>query len=147
MADLDFYRTDDDGFVMSIGDVPAKVSGNRALANRFQLTFLTASRRFLLGDTVVIDNFAGDAEKYINRPQSLNDLQGIATSVATAVDKTVQSLISDQPDTLPNTEKISKAELVSIDIVDGVVVAVIRIYPVEAEAYDDLVFNFPILSI
>jgi len=147
MADIDFFRTDDESFTVSLGDNPQKISGNRSLVNRFEIIFLTTSRRFLWGGSVVIDDFAGDADKYINRPQSLNDLQGIATSVATAIDKTVQSLKSDQPDTLPNTEKLDRAELSSIDIVEGIVYATIRVFPVEVEFYDALVFNFPIRSV
>ena len=147
MADLDFFRTNDESFTVSLGDNPQKISGNRSLVNRFEIVFLTTSRRFLWGGQVVIDEFSGDADKYINRPQSLNDLQGIATSVATAIDKTVQSLKSDQPDILPNTEKLDRAELASIDIVESVVYATIRVFPVEVEFYDDLVFNFPIRSV
>ena len=147
MADLDFHKTDDDVFTVSFGDSPSKVTGNRALVNRFEVVFLTTSRRFLWGQKVVIDEFAGDADKYINRPQSLNDLQGIATSVATAVDKTVEAILGDQPDVLPNTEKLSRAEMVSIDIIEGIVYATIRVFPVEVEFYDSLIFNFPIRSV
>jgi hypothetical protein len=148
MADLDFYRTDDEGFTISLGDSPKKVYGNRALVNRFEIVFLTTSRRYLLGgDRVVIDGFAGDAEKYINKPQALNDLQGIATSVSTAIDKTVKAILEDQPDSVPMTERLDSAELMSIDIVEGVVVAVIKINPVEVEFYDSLTFNFPIKTV
>jgi hypothetical protein len=147
MADLDFYRTNDDTFTVSFGDTPAKVRGNRWLVNRFEIVFLTTSRRFLLGERVVIDQFAGDADKYINRPQALNDIQGIATSVATAVDTTVAAIRSDEPDSLPNTEKLRSAEMASIDIIDSIVHATIRVIPVEVEFYDGLVFNFPIRSV
>lgn len=145
MSDIDIITDLREGFSIELGDNPQAVSGNRALLNRFEITFLTKTRRFLWGDQIVVDNYGGDANKFINRPQVLNDIQGISAAVETAMDQTVQSMIGDQPDSVPDTEKIERAELLSVDVVNDLVVASIRVYPVEVEPYVDLVFNLPII--
>lgn len=145
MADIDFITDITGQFQISLGDNPQAVTGNRALLNRFEITFLTKTRRFREGDTLVVDNYGGDADKFINRPQVLNDIQGIAAAVETAVDQTVQSLLSDQPDTIPDTEKLDRAELLDVSVQNDVIVASIRVHPVEVESYEDLMFNLPII--
>jgi len=142
--DIDFITDLREGFAISLGDNPQAVSGNRALVNRFELTFLTKRRQFILGNKYVADTYGGDASKFINRPQVLNDMQSISASITTAIDQTVQSILDDQPAEIPETEKLESAELISLDITDDVVVAVIQVNPVEVESYDDLRFNLPI---
>jgi hypothetical protein len=148
MADIDFITDLSDGtFKIALGDNPKAVVGNRALVNRFELTFLTASRLFILGNKYVTDDFAGNAYKFINQPQVLNNLQSISAAIATAVDLTVQSILDDQPATIPDTEKLLSAELSSLDIVDSMINAVIQINPVEAESYEVLKLNLPIIRV
>ena len=143
--DLDFTTDLTSSFEISLGDNPQTVSGNRALVNRFEIILLTKTRRYALSDgTVTVDNFGGDADKYINRSNVLNDPQSIAASVETAIQQTTRSILSDQPSSIPNTEKLSKAELTSLNVVGDVVFAVIRIYPVETEPYANLVMNLQI---
>lgn len=143
--DIDFHTDISGSFTIGLGDSPRGVSGNRALVNRFEIVFLTKTRRYLLenGD-ITVDNFGGDAQKYINKPHVLNDIQSIASSVTISMEQTVKSILSDQPDSIPNTEKLSRAELLSVDIIGDVVFASIRVYPVEVEAYEQLVMNLPI---
>lgn len=147
MADIDFITDLTGQFQISLGDNPQAVTGNRALVNRFEITFLTKTRRFRQGTELVVDNFGGDADKFINRPQVLNDIQGIAAAVETAVDQTVQSILSDQPPSIPDTEKLDRAELLDVSVVNDVIVASIRVYPVEVEPYTDLMFNLPIIRV
>jgi len=148
MADIDFITDLSGGsFTVSLTDNPDKVIGNRALVNRFEITFLTKSRTFIFGNQYVTDPYAGNAQKFINQPQVLNNLQGISSSIATAIDLTVQSMLNDQPGSLPDTEKISRAELISLDVVDGSISAVIQITPVETESYDALRLNLPIIKV
>ena len=145
--DIDFNTDLTNQFEITLSDNPRKVSGNRALVNRFEITLLTKTRRFLLGDEqVVADTFGGDADKYINRPHVLNDLQSIAAAVETSMKQTVKSILSDQPDGLPNTEKLNSAELTSVDLNGDTVYAVIRIYPVEIEPFSQLELNLPIIK-
>lgn len=145
MADIDFV-TDltDGGFAIAIEDSPQAVSGNRALVNRFELTFLTKTKIFLEGDNYTVDNFGGNAEKFINKPHVLSDIQGIAAAITAAIDATVKSLKDDEVDKTPNTEKILGADLSSIDIVDGIVVARVEVRPIKAENFSALGFLMPI---
>jgi hypothetical protein len=142
--DIDFITDQSGGFNISLTNNPQQVSGNRALLNRFELTFLTTRRLYNLGDTVVQDNFGGDARKFIQTPKVLSDSQGISAAISIAIDQTVESLKNDEPAGLPNTEKLDSAELQSLEIINDIVTAVIKVNPVEAETYDVLQFNLPI---
>ena len=144
--DIDFTTDLRDQFKIGIGDNPQGVDGNRALLNRFEIIFLTKTKTYLFEGKVIVDEFAGDAEKYINRPQVLNDPQSIAGGVTVAVDQTVEAMKADEPEGIPDTEKINSAELINIVIVDDVVFAQIQVHPVEVELYQDLVFNLPIIN-
>ena len=148
MADIDFITDLSSGyFKIVLGDNPGRVTGNRALVNRFELTFMTKTRTFLLGDQYVTDYFGGNAQKFISQPQVLNNLQSISASIATAIDLTVQSILNDQPDSIPDTEKLSSAVLTSLDINEGLISAVIQITPVVTESYDVLKLNLPITRV
>jgi len=144
--DIDFITDLTRQFSIEIGDSPRGVEGNRALLNRFEITFLTKTRRYLLnGDTVIVDTFGGDAAHFISRPQVLNDVQGIAAAMSVAIDKTIESLKGDEPAGLPNTEKLDTARLLDITVGDdGFIYAQVEVLPVEKELFDVLKFNLPI---
>lgn len=144
--DIDFLTDLRDQFKIGIGDNPQNVEGNRALLNRFEITFLTKTKMFLFGDKMVVDEYAGDAEKYINRPQVLNDPQSIAGGITVSIDQTVAAMQGDEPEGIPDTEKIASAELIDIQIIDDVVFARIQVHPIEVELYQGLVFNLPIIK-
>jgi len=144
--DIDFITDLRDQFKIGIGDNPQGIEGNRALLNRFEITFLTKTKMFLFGDKMVVDEYAGDAEKYINRPQVLNDPQSIAGGITVSIDQTVAAMQSDEPEGIPDTEKIASAELIDIQIIDDVVFARIQVSPVEVELYQNMVFNLPIIK-
>lgn len=146
MADIDFITDLSTGeFHITLGDNPGSVTGNRALVNRFEITFMTKTKVFLEGNTFVVDPYGGNAEKFINRPHVLNDLQSISAALVTAMDQTVQSMKGDEPVGIPDTERINSAELVSVDVISGVVTATIKINPVETETMEALMFNLPII--
>ena len=144
MADIDFITDLRGNFQISLTDNPQVVSGNRALLNRFELTLLTKRRKYFSNNKTITDNYGGDAGKFIGIPRIINDNQGIAAAVSAAVDQTVESMKSDEPSNLPDTEKLDKAELTEINIIDDQVFVKIRVYPVETEVYDPLTFNLPI---
>lgn len=147
MADIDFQTDLKDGFFqITLSDNPNAIVGNRALVNRFELTFMTKSRTFILQDEYVTDTYAGNAHKFIGKPQVLNNLQSISAAIATAIDLTVQSMLDDQPGNLPDTEKISSAKLANLNVIDDMISAVIEIVPVETESYDILKLNLPIIK-
>jgi hypothetical protein len=144
--DIDFATDFSDGqFRISLTENPAMVSGNRALVNRFEITFLTKQRQFSYDGGVVIDNYGGDAGKFISKPQVLSDTQSIAASLTVAIQQTVSSMKKDQsPSTMP-TERIANAELISVDVINGIITASIQIFPEEVESYEALKFNLPIV--
>jgi hypothetical protein len=146
MADIDFITDMTEGFQISLTDNPRKVSGNRALLNRFEITFLTERRVFYTDTDKVQDNFGGNANSLIGKPQVLNNLDAIAASITLVMKETVRCMQLDEPNGLPDTEKIEKAELIGIDVIDDIVTAQIRVYPVEAETYSALEFNLPIIK-
>jgi len=145
MADIDFITDLTNGFDVSLGDNPRSVKGNRALLNRFEITLMTSRRQMVYDDKTIIDDFGGDAQKFINQTRVLSDTQGIAAAVDRSVTQTVLSMKRDEPAGLPDTEKIESAEILSIDIVQGVITAKIRVMPVEVESYDLIEFNLPIV--
>ena len=142
--DIDFITDLTNGFNVSLTTSPQQVSGNRALLNRFELTFLTKRREYNLGDTPIQDDFGGDARKFIQTPRVLSDTQGISAAISVAIDQTVESLKNDEPEGLLDTEKLDSAELLSLEIISDIVTAVIQVNPVEVETYDILQFNLPI---
>jgi len=148
MADLDFITDLRSGFSISLTDNPQKVSGNRALLNHFEITFLTQSKIYLMGDDerVFLDNFGGNAEVLVTKPQVLNDPSGIVSSISVCIERTVQSIIQDQPSNLPNNEKLDNAKLLNMYIDNGIIYAQIQVNPVESDTYDTLVTNLPVIK-
>jgi len=144
--DIDFTTDISSLFSVGIGDNPRGIDGNRALLNRFEITFLSKTRRYLVNNNkVIVDNFGGDAVKFISRPQVLDNLQSIAASITVAIEQTVSSLKGDEPAGLPNTEKIDSAKLLDLTIgEDGFIYAQIQVVPIETESFDILKFNLPI---
>ena len=145
MADIDFITILTNRFEVSLTDNPRGVTGNRALLNRFEITFLTKRKQFLQGNDVLVDTFGGDAERFVGVPRVLEDTQSIAASLSAVIDNTVDSLKNDTTDQDKDTERIESAELVEIYNVSGVITAKIRVIPVETENYSVLEFNLPII--
>ena len=146
MADIDFITDLTNGvFSITLSKNPNQVTGNRALVNRFEITFMTKLRVFILGNQYVTDTYGGNAQKFISQPQVLNNLQSISAAIATAIDLTVQSILNDQPASIIDTEKLSSANLISLDVVSDMINAVIEIVPVEVESYDLLKLSLPIV--
>lgn len=147
MADIDFIPDLTTGaFQITLGDNAMAVTGNRALMNRFEITFMTLRKQFVLGDTAVTDPFGGNAPAFINRPGVINDLNGISASITVAIEQTVESLLADQSANTPATERLKSASLLSVDVIGDVVTASINIIPEEVESYDALIFNLPITT-
>jgi len=144
--DIDFITDIRNQFSIEIGENPRGVEGNRALLNRFEITFLTKTRRYLInGSRVIVDDFGGDAVKFISRPQVLNNLQSIAASMSVAIEQTISSLKNDEPAGVPDTEKLDTAKLIDLTVGDdGFIYAQIQVIPVETESFDILKFNLPI---
>jgi hypothetical protein len=143
--DIDFETIVGSQFGITFGDSPQIVSGNRALLNRFEIVFMTQTRVMIEGDAVITDNFGGDAFKFIDRPQVLNDIKSISAAIATAVNQTVQSILSDQPNNIPDTEKLQSAVLLGTSVIQGTIFANIQVIPIETQPYVDLMFNLPII--
>jgi len=146
MSDIDLITDLTQDFSVTIGDNPQEVYGNRLLLNIFEITFLTKKRQFVYNKEVVIDPYGGDAEKIINKQNVFLDSQSLSAALIITINETVKSMQSDETEFTPKTEKIEKAELVSVDIINYTVYATIRIYPIEVEAYTDLIWRLPIIK-
>lgn len=146
--DIDFETviSNENGFQLDLGESGAAVTGNRALVNRFEITFLTNSTSFVYGGQVEVDWFGGNSRAYIAQPTVLTDKQAIAAGVQAAIDSTVESIKAYQ-DGAPDTEKIDSAVITSLDTTNGVVAVGVRIIPVETEPWVDLRLNLPITRI
>lgn len=146
MADLDFITDLTGGFMVSMTDNPKKVTGNRALLNRFEIIFLTKSKAYLLGETPVIDNFGGNADVLVTKPQVLNDSNAIIAAISICIDRTVKSMLQDQSESIPDNEKIVSAELLNMYIQNDIIFATIKVNPVQTDSYDVLVSNLPVIK-
>ena len=148
MADIDFITDlSNGGFVLSLTGNPQKVTGNRALLNRFEVTFLTKIKRYLYdGETYVNDNYGGNADVLISNPQVINDPQGIVSTISIAIERTVSSMVQDQGQSIPPNEKISTAKLLNIYIQNDTIMAQIEVFPVEVDTFESLVSNLPVIK-
>jgi len=148
MADFDFITDLRSGFQVSLTGNPQVVSGNRALLNHFEITFLTQAKVYLLGDNEVtfVDNYGGNADDLVSRPQVLNDPSGIISAISVCIERTVRSMIQDQPENLPNNEKLSGASLLNMYIENETIFAQIQVDPVETDSYEVLIVNLPVIQ-
>lgn len=154
--DLDFGHNQETGEIF-IDPNMQSVSGNRALVNLFQCTLLTKVKQYTessfdsttgtVASKIVIDSFGGDAEKYLTAPSVSNTVQGVAAAMSTSISQTIQCIKDNQDNQTPNTEKLLNAKLNSLDIINGIVTAVIEIIPVEYETWGQLMLNLPIVRI
>jgi hypothetical protein len=145
MSDVDVITDLTKGFQVTIGDNPQEVTGNRLLLNIFEITFLTKKRSFVYNDEVVQDPYGGDAEQTIGRQSVLADSQSLSAAIIIAINETVKNMKLDETPSTPLTERIDRAELLSLDIIDDIVTAQIQVFPVETEKYVDLMWNLPII--
>lgn len=148
MADLDFITDLSNGFQISLTDNPQKVTGNRAMLNHFEITFMTQSKVYILPDIDAnfVDTYGGGADVLISKPQVLNDPGGIVSAITVAVEKTVSSILQDQPETLPDNEKLDSATLLNMYIEDETVYARIQVIPVVTDDYETLISNLPVIK-
>ena len=145
MSDFDIITDLTQGFQVTLGENPQEVTGNRLLLNIFEITFLTKKRYFVYNGETIKDSYGGDAEQTIGRQGVLVDPQSMSAAIIIAINETVKDMKLDEVQSTPLTERIDKAELLSIDIVGDVVTAQIQVFPVETEKYIDLVWNLPII--
>lgn len=150
MADLDFITDLTNGFQVSLTENPQKVTGNRALLNRFEITFLTRAKYYLLGEVdsgdYFFDNYGGNADLLLVKPQVLNDPSGIVAAISVSIEKTVQSMKQTEPSGTPNNEKLDRAELLNMYIQNDIIMATIQVFPVETDTYESLLTNLPVIK-
>lgn len=146
MPDIDYIRNINGGFYISFNETSRKAVGNKALANRFEITFLTSSKKYLLGGQVVTDDYAGDASKFVGQSHSLNNTQSIASSMTIAIDKTVESILENQGDVTDPKERLVSAELIGLEVEGDTIYAKIEVVPEEYENYYPLYYSLPLRS-
>lgn len=132
LMDINFTNVKINGdFSVRIDDIPTAVSGNRALANIFEVTFLTN-----LNDSLLSYNYGGDGVGVVSKSYDPNDLQSIAAAVKVACDSTVLVMQADQTadQSIPPTEKIVSAKVITVNKTADSVYVSIDIIPEEYDA-------------
>jgi hypothetical protein len=111
------------------------VSGNRALANRFEIVMLTNWREYYYGDTgeTVLDSFGGNAFKTASDVRNINDETSVTASMSVVVKNTVESIRLDEDDVIPDTERLASANVSNVYVVGDTIYADITVIPVERE--------------
>lgn len=124
--DINFTNTKDNGFEVRLDDIPTSCIGNQVMANIFEITFLTN-----LNDSLMSYGHGGDGVKTIGREYDPNKLQDIAAAVKVSSDNTVAVMKIDQnsDNTIPATEKIVSASVVSVTKDLDQVAVVINLIP------------------
>jgi intracellular sulfur oxidation DsrE/DsrF family protein len=139
--DINFNNilTVDGDFLIRIDDIPIKVEGNRALANIFEITFLTN-----VNDSLMSYGYGGDGVGTVSKSYDPNDLQSIAAAIKVACDNTVTAMQIDQSfDTsIVATEKIVSARVMTVTKTSDRVSVSIDIIP---EEYDSGTAQQPIV--
>ena len=147
MSDIRIFSVYDDGFEITLGESENYIGGNIQLLNRFQITFFDEGMFFESSDgSGIIDDFGGKAFSMIGTPKAISDIQSITASLTAAIKNTVESIQQDETEVFLETEKLKGAVLESVDVVKGVITAIINVYPVEIESSEYLSFNIPIIS-
>jgi len=127
---MDVKQTNLDNGKISVLDGSASVYGNESLSNRFRTIFMMDGE------------YGGNAKRLIGLNIVKSDLQLLAGAISSAIEDTVDSMITNQ-DILPPTERVVDAWLSKLTInEDAMVVAEIEIIPEEKEK--DLWLRLPI---
>ena len=118
-------------FSIKIDDIPIAATGNKLLANIFEITFLTN-----LNDSLMSYGHGGDGVGTVSKSYDPNDLQSIAAAVKVARDNTVTAMQIDQSfdPSIPATEKIVSAKVISVKKSGDMTTVAIDILPEEFDS-------------
>lgn len=110
--DIHFNNLLDNGFDVSIEDIPPMATGNQLVANIFEVTFLTN-----LNASLMTFGYGGNGIDIVSRSYDPNDEQSIAAAIKVACDNTVVSMKADQyaDPSMPANEKIASANVMSVN--------------------------------
>lgn len=126
--DIQYLNVSSNGnFDISIPDNPNGVTGNRLLANIFEVCLLTNVENSLLSN-----GFGGNGTAFMSMNFDPNDVQSIAGMMQVALDYTVTTIKNDQNSfgqTLPLEERIDSASIVNIEKDGENVMVQIKIIP------------------
>ena len=107
------YQDNPSALVFDINANAGTVTGNRALSNRFIITFLSSPI------TPMAFGYGGDAVAAMTSAPNGATTQSLIASAQSACSQTVANIINDQSDITDPTERIVSATVVSL-IQDGV---------------------------
>ena len=131
--DINFTnRIDSEGFRTEIGVDPTMASGNKLLANIFEITFLTN-----INESLLANGYGGNGINTLGVTINNNDIQSISAMIKIAIDNTVAVMIPDQSqygDLIDPTERIVSADIKSIEKISENVSVDINIVPEQYEA-------------
>lgn len=141
MPDINFKRRFDKSGNVVYSTGYQQATGNKLLVNIFEKTFLSNIK---LND-IFGDVYGGNATNFVGRSYNPDDINSVSALVSVAVDKTVESMLSDpEAANKPNTEKLDFADISSINITqEGNIAVEISVVPVEKEpVFRALLFIF-----
>ena len=139
--DINFtnIKTGDGDFFVRIDDIPTIATGNKVLANIFEITFMTNTN-----DSLMSYGYGGDGIGTVSNSYDPNDLQSIAAAIKVACDNTVDAMKIDQSydPNIPPTEKIVSARVINVTKNSDAVLVSMDIVP---EEYDGGTIARPII--
>jgi hypothetical protein len=148
--DIDFKNLAGEDFTIDVGVEPRVASGNKLLANIFEVTMLTNIRYYSNSNNIIADNFGGNAIQLLGATiNSSNNYQSLYGIIQIIVDRTVDSILNDQNSlTIKDpTERLVSASIVDISNIRDSVSVNIKIVPEEYELNIDpngLFINIPL---
>ena len=132
--DIDFINDTTSGFDVLFQSHPQAATGNKLLANRFEILLLTSIKYFSTYNGYETDGSGGDLYGIITKSRSrIENTDVLAASINIAIDKTVEDLKRTTPSTAPDTEKISSANIKEFDIHGDFVTLSIDVIPVQGD--------------
>jgi DNA-dependent RNA polymerase auxiliary subunit epsilon len=117
-------------FYVEIEENPMSVSGNRLVADIFEMTFMTS-----LNDSLLSYGYGANGINIVKTGYDPNDTQSIASMMKMACDNTVLIMKADQAtdQRTPSIEKVSAAYVDEVNKQQDRVYVKIRIVPEEYE--------------
>lgn len=147
--DIDFKNLFNEDFTVDVGIEPKIATGNKLLANIFEITMLTNVRYYKVNNNIVSDNFGGGALGLLGRTVGMDsNYQSLYGILQIIIDKTVDSILVDQDKAAfkDPTERLESASIIAISSIGENVSVNIRLVP---EKYgnidpDSLFINIPL---
>jgi len=135
--DIDINELNNEGedFAMDVGIEPKFATGNKLLANIFEITLLTNIRYYSFGDEIVRESFGGNGLNILGRTYTNENTDSLSGAIQTIIDRTIESILEDQEKSSIRTatERLETASLLELQIIGENVSLKIKVVPEEYE--------------